>query len=184
MTAAFTSSTSRVLVEIDAERSRQNERWGEQNYPSDTGHRQDRFTAEIQRERCKAAADAGTVTWRHIICEELAEAFAEASPAYLREELVQVAAVAVAWIECLDREAARVMKQNPSGERSTQVQFCRVDLYAEVDENGYCHPGASGMTSLRIDPAAVRGPALDAFIAAQLERLVDALRSGQGLIAP
>ena len=106
MTAVFTSPTSRVLVEIAGERSRQNEKWGEQNWPSDTGHRQDRFTAEIQRERCEAASAAGTLTWRHIIREELAEAFAESSPAYLRQGLVQVAAVVVAWIECLDRRAA------------------------------------------------------------------------------
>jgi hypothetical protein len=43
------------------------------------------------------------VTWAHILTEEFYEALAEADPEKLREELVQVAAVAVAWVECLDR---------------------------------------------------------------------------------
>ena len=37
--------------------------------------------------------------------EEVAEAFEEHDPARLRSELVQVAAVAVAWVEKIDRDA-------------------------------------------------------------------------------
>lgn len=44
--------------------------------------------------------------WRHILDEEVAEALAETDPERLRAELVQVAAVAVQWIEALDRRAA------------------------------------------------------------------------------
>lgn len=47
----------------------------------------------------------GTVTWWHILREEVFEASAEVDPAKLREELIQVAAVAMKWIEAIDRRA-------------------------------------------------------------------------------
>ncbi len=46
------------------------------------------------------------VNWKTILLEEVAEAFAENDPATLRRELVQVAAVAAAWIEAIDRRAS------------------------------------------------------------------------------
>jgi hypothetical protein len=56
---------------------------------------------------CQSAADGGYLDWLHILREEVAEAFAESDPAKLRAELVQVAAVAVNWVEAIDRRAAR-----------------------------------------------------------------------------
>lgn len=44
----------------------------------------------------------GTVTWWHILREEVFEAAAEGDPAKLRAELVQVATVAVKMIDALD----------------------------------------------------------------------------------
>lgn len=41
-----------------------------------------------------------------MLLEEVAEAFAESDDARLRAELVQVAAVAQAWIESIDRRSA------------------------------------------------------------------------------
>lgn len=49
--------------------------------------------------------DAGKTTWVHLIREEVAEAFKEEDPERLREELVQVAALAVSCIEQLDARA-------------------------------------------------------------------------------
>lgn len=94
-----------VLPEIAAERERQDEKWGEQNHPDGTGpgYRAAAFEA---RRRCQRAARSGLVTYKDILEEEVYEAFAETDPVELREELVQVAAVAVAWIEKLDRERA------------------------------------------------------------------------------
>lgn len=46
-------------------------------------------------------ADNGPVTWVHLVREEVAEAFKEADPARLAEELVQVAALCVSWMENL-----------------------------------------------------------------------------------
>ncbi|MDY0829103.1 hypothetical protein SK224_08170 [Microbacterium sp. BG28] len=52
----------------------------------------------------------GTVTWWHILREEVFEAAAEDDPAKLRAELVQVAAVALKMIDALEalEAAARV----------------------------------------------------------------------------
>jgi len=91
-----------VLAEVAAERRRQDGQWGEQNHPDGTG---DAYTddAALARKECERAADNGDLTWRHILLEEVAEAMAEREPADLRRELIQVAAVAVAWAEALDR---------------------------------------------------------------------------------
>lgn len=44
----------------------------------------------------------GAPTWRHLVLEEVAEVFAENDATELRKELVQVAALAVSWIEKID----------------------------------------------------------------------------------
>lgn len=95
-----------VLPEIAAERERQDEQWGEQNHPDGTGPG---FAIDAKRARhsCNLAATLGLVSYRDILNEEVYEAFAESDPDKLRHELVQVAAVAVAWIEKLDRERTK-----------------------------------------------------------------------------
>ena len=45
--------------------------------------------------------EVGAPTWVHLIREEIAEAFEEDDPALLAEELVQVAALCVSWVERL-----------------------------------------------------------------------------------
>jgi len=96
----------RVLLELHKERDRQDSKWGEQNHPDGTGQKCDESNASNRRIECDRAAADGTVTFRHILAEEVAEAFAETDAARLRAELVQVAAVAVMWIEALDRREA------------------------------------------------------------------------------
>lgn len=103
-----------VLAEIAAERERQDEKWGEQNHPDGTGpnffplrahrswHTASRLAAEAKKVTDAAARDQ-TTTWRVILLEEVFEAFAEADPAKLRAELIQVAAVAAQWVEAIDR---------------------------------------------------------------------------------
>lgn len=90
-----------IAAEIIGERKRQEVKWGEQHHPSGTGPK---YKPEADRARavCDAAAKAGNVTWQHILHEEVLEAFAEDDPERLRRELVQVAAVALNWIEDLD----------------------------------------------------------------------------------
>jgi hypothetical protein len=109
-----------VLSEVAAERARQDAKWGkpaDRGYADGTGGlvwradgvvRRDAIQ-EIRRERadearevCDAAFNEGRPEWRLVLREEVAEAIAEDEPAKLRAELIQVAAVAVAWIEAID----------------------------------------------------------------------------------
>jgi hypothetical protein len=94
-----------VLDDVQRERVAQDRRWGQQNHPDGTGRPGSREAADQARARCKANVPIDD-NWRDILDEEVAEAFAEVNPAKLRDELVQVAAVAVAWIEAIDRRLA------------------------------------------------------------------------------
>jgi hypothetical protein len=94
-----------VLYEIHAERDRQDAKWGEQNHRDGTATfpGADRRAADEARRECETLANLGACTWRAILTEEVAEAFAERDPAKLRAELIQVAAVAVSWVQAIDR---------------------------------------------------------------------------------
>ena len=106
-------STETVLSEVHAERARQEAKWGEQNHRDGTGRvvfldfMPATKQAETMKWRCEDNAQRGTLSWADILLEEVYEANAEEDPAKLRAELVQVAAVAVAWIEAIDRRAAK-----------------------------------------------------------------------------
>ncbi|MGE5721371.1 MAG: hypothetical protein ACM3YM_02830 [Sphingomonadales bacterium] len=92
-----------VVREIDVERDRQDAKWGQQNHPDGAiGREIDVREAARAKTRCQGNAP-GEDNWRDILEEEITEAYAAQSPAELRAELVQVAAVCVAWIEAIDR---------------------------------------------------------------------------------
>ncbi len=74
-----------------------------QNHPDGTACP---YHAKRAREACQEAAQRGECTWALILAEEFFEAMAESNPLCLREELIQVAAVAVQWIEAIDRRGA------------------------------------------------------------------------------
>jgi len=103
-----------ILVEIQAERDAQDSKWGEQNHPDGTGGGNSLAAAAGARMACQLAAADGTLTWRDVMREEVGEAFAETDPAKLRTELIQVAAVAAAWVEAIDR---RIYSQRPACKR-------------------------------------------------------------------
>jgi hypothetical protein len=109
-------ATADVLCEVAAERERQDAKWGQQDHPDGTGDwdsyarkRSDHLKeiregkASVAKAACDVAAAEGRLTYRHILDEEVCEAFAEDDAAALRRELLQVAAVAVAWVEKIDR---------------------------------------------------------------------------------
>lgn len=101
---------TRVLEDVRAERYRQIEKWGDDSttdHADGTGLPSDQACAEFAKLITDTNADAGTVTWRDILHEEVCEAFAETDPTNLRAELVQVAAVAVKWVEAIDRRAGQ-----------------------------------------------------------------------------
>lgn len=95
----------RVLDDVERERMAQHRKWGEQHHPSGTPGmwRVTTLDALSRKVACQMAADAGNVTWAHILTEEVAEALEESDPTRLRTELVQAAAVIVAWVEDIDR---------------------------------------------------------------------------------
>lgn len=99
-----TEATADVLAEVAHERTTQDARWGQQNHPDGTSAENADYAAHV-RATCQQAAAEGRVTWAHILTEEVGEAFAETNPAKLRAELLQVAAVAAAWVEAIDRRA-------------------------------------------------------------------------------
>lgn len=118
--------SAHVLIEVADERRAQDEKWGERNHPNGTGPDLDIIDdigyfpgedgnaglAECAKDRTDALSHVpGRVTWAHILTEEWAEAMAEDDPALLREELIQVAAVATQWVEAIDRAAARDHKK-------------------------------------------------------------------------
>ncbi len=92
-----------VSNEVTAERQEQHSKWGEQNHDNGTGGAMSESMAVALKKRTDSKTKKGTLTWMDILAEEIAEAFAETDPDKLRTELVQVAAVAVAWVECIDR---------------------------------------------------------------------------------
>lgn len=98
--------THRVGMEVLVERERQDDKWGEQNHPNGTGEDY-ADEASVARTRCDRATWNKELTWDLILLEEVYEALAESDPAPLRAELVQVAAVAQAWVEKIDRDEAR-----------------------------------------------------------------------------
>lgn len=109
------------LNEVNDELKRQIAKWSEQNHDDGTGGDMARQRAEIARAYCDKAAANGHVSWRDILEEEVAEAFAESDPAKLREELIQVAAVAVQWVAAIDRRV-NAQRDTLSGIRSTDSQ--------------------------------------------------------------
>lgn len=106
--------------DIDAERRRQLDKFGDQKHPDLVG---DKFIQVEARNMFSVLAnnyrdindgtvdtedpDEGTLDWTGILLEEVYEALAESDPVKLREELIQCAAVIQAWVYDLDR--------NPNG---------------------------------------------------------------------
>jgi predicted house-cleaning noncanonical NTP pyrophosphatase (MazG superfamily)/ADP-ribose pyrophosphatase YjhB (NUDIX family) len=105
---------ARVLADVAAERAAQDAMWGLQEFPDGTGpERTD--AAERAKSAGRDAWSRGELTWRHILTEEFFEALAESDPRALRTELVQTAAVAVKWIQSLDRRHGFIRHQPRRG---------------------------------------------------------------------
>ncbi|MFG3438493.1 NUDIX domain-containing protein [Nonomuraea sp. NPDC047897] len=121
-----------VLAEVAAERAAQDAMWGLQDFPDGTGRtapadaggvREAGEAADRAKREVTEAAARGALTWRHVLHEEVLEAFAEDQPAALRAELIQVAAVAVKWVQALDR------RREPAPRRDRQRFRAIVDVH-------------------------------------------------------
>ena len=107
----------KILQEIKEERARQNEKWGEQNHTDSPMESvfmdivdlsEDEYIPAVDASRrvCEEAAGSGNCTWSHIFLEEVLEvedAARQGDVDELEEELIQVAAVAVQWVEAIRR---------------------------------------------------------------------------------
>lgn len=91
-----------VLTEVAEERQRQDAKWGIQDCTDGTSELNAGLRDYLIKQ-CDDAAMNGDVTWTHILSEELMEAFSETDPDKIRAELVQCCAVAVSWIQAIDR---------------------------------------------------------------------------------
>ena len=126
MSTEIPLATSFVMSDVARERARQDAKWGVQNHPlidqllAAQGRPHIRFAEEYEIPTalratvlCQTMARRGEVDWLRILIEEVSEFMAAAEVAHCgpeahaaaRAELVQVAAVAVAAIESMDREA-------------------------------------------------------------------------------
>ena len=92
----------RALEPIVQERKRQDDKWGPQNHLNGTSKTY-KIEADNAKEETDKAAREERLTWRHILTEEFWEAMAEEDVPKLEVELVQIQAVAQAWIEALKR---------------------------------------------------------------------------------
>jgi hypothetical protein len=96
-----------VLEEVALERRQQDLKWGEQNWPMGGGTDYDRTASSVAHSNCDNAFSRGEGTWQDILQEEVAEVFAETDPLKIRAEAIQVAAVAIAIVECIDRKLGK-----------------------------------------------------------------------------
>lgn len=110
---------SRIWQDIADERDRQDAKWGDQS-----GNDNFVWTAVLAEEVGEAAQAALQVS------------FGGGQPGHLRDELVQTAAVCVAWIEAIDKR----------GEGSPKVDTVLLDAFKNVidhlevtDANAYSH---------------------------------------------
>jgi hypothetical protein len=103
----------KIFEEIKAERKRQDEKFGEQNYSLwnrffDVGFckTKEKFYREINKK------EDFRFSWMSILLEEVYEAFSTKKIEKQRAEMIQVAAVAVAIIECIDRKTKKKEASN------------------------------------------------------------------------
>lgn len=95
----LSNSLLNILTDVAAERERQDVKWGEQNH--DDAH----WAPILGEEFGEAMTEVNNILWYK------GEIKKEVLIQHLREELVQVAAVAVAWIECFDRRESNASGQ-------------------------------------------------------------------------
>ena len=104
--------TVKVLLEVEREREMQFAKYGaNEDLEDGTGRAwllplSQKSPAEIEErfrvDYDKHEARHGRPTWMHMVREEVAEAFQETTAERLREELLQVAALCVSWVEKID----------------------------------------------------------------------------------
>lgn len=114
--SAQSCQTGSVLNEVADERAAQYARYGtNENLAYGTGEtwlepltnlNAFHIEAVLRKDYEHREATTGQPTFMHLLREEMAEAMTETNPEILRAELLQVAAVAISWVEKIDRRKA------------------------------------------------------------------------------
>ena len=91
-----------LLLETLREMDRQIQLFGVQSHPSGTGYAFSDSALLFARDNFAKCQKNGLLTWHEIMEEEIHEAYVETDPSRLREELIQVAAVALSWVRDID----------------------------------------------------------------------------------
>lgn len=142
-----------IIGEILEERRRQDAKWGEQNHPDGTGDQvkfvhgehlasdgDGRITmgtiSYVSKYVTDLAAANGKVTFADILVEEIFEALCENDPERVRAELIQSAAVIVAWVEAIDRRTV-LSKVNPKEGRSEPIE--QSSHHADLSKQPWAH---------------------------------------------
>lgn len=94
--------TVTVLGDVQAERSRQIAKWGVQHRKDGSDPGTYRAIAARSRENFQNAEAAGSATWHQAVNGPFYESVSKTDPVALRAALVELAAVACAWIEDID----------------------------------------------------------------------------------
>lgn len=111
----------KVLLDVKFERDKQDSKWGQQDHRLGCGANIFKSMANEAKRHCDQQFKKGQGTWRHILIEEVYEALAESDPNKIREELIQVAAVVVAMVECLDRQTVSKLHTSTSNSDSVTL---------------------------------------------------------------
>ena len=94
---------NRIIADLEDELGRAHAKHGSQSLPLGTRNGGMNLVWRRQAQAsCDRATREGTLTWMHVIEEELAESACEEDPEKFRAELIQVAAMAVKAIKDLD----------------------------------------------------------------------------------
>lgn len=111
-----------VIEDVLLERGRQDVKWGQQNHPDIAQHEAGSsyarcayagiFEERQAKAHCRDEHDFGRPNWTVILIEEVSEAISSiGDDDELEKELIQVAAVAVQWVECIRRRSGAAKMQ-------------------------------------------------------------------------
>lgn len=102
----LSKARDRAFRDVHRERDRQDAKFPNQVLPSGTGGSWAQamygHLLGIMRDINDRHSETHEATWESVLAEEVFEALVEEDPTKLRAELVQVAAVAIRWIENID----------------------------------------------------------------------------------
>lgn len=98
-----------IINEVLRERRKQEAKWGVQDHPSIVfGTHYNVAREAVAKYVCGERVRQNNLAWTDIAIEELAEAIEAPGEIARRDELIQLAAVVLAWIENIDRNTEQL----------------------------------------------------------------------------